>query len=203
MEPTQNSLKRSGAAQGPTTTVINPKVPPAASVPSMPSQIDTEVPRRPPPKTITTTPAIAPNRRRFRRGGGSPSTGWTLSSRSSLNEYPPPPAPRYVTLNAFVARCLVYTSPPGSLFTGVRGRGILRSSPRGVYLGGLRSSGVSGFRCHQPHTFLASLTASINDSTASNIDRANAATQHLNRNCPTTRIRPPLPTVPMCQRDYT
>src|SRR5215211_1043886 len=87
-----------------------------------------------------------------------------------------------------------------ALFTRVRGRGILATSPRGVYLGGLRSSGVSGFRCHQPHAFLASLTASINDSTASNIDRANAATQHLNRNCPTTRIRPPLPTVPMCRR---
>src|SRR5215203_3385338 len=87
-----------------------------------------------------------------------------------------------------------------SYFSYSLGRGILRSSPRGVYLGGLRSSGVSGFRCHQPHAFLASLTASINDSTASNIDRANAATQHLNRKCPTTRIRPSLPTVPMCRR---
>src|SRR5215217_6127247 len=79
-------------------------------------------------------------------------------------------------------------------------KGNSRNFASGVYLGGLRSSGVSGFRCHQPHAFLASLTASINDSTASNIDRANAATQHLNRNCPTTRIRPSLATVPMCRR---
>src|SRR5215204_2172338 len=70
IQPTQNSLKRSGAAQGPSTTAITPKVQPAASAPSMPSQIETDVPMRPPPKTITTTPAIAPNRRRFRRGGG-------------------------------------------------------------------------------------------------------------------------------------
>src|SRR5919112_4187403 len=35
-----------------------------------------------------------------------------------------------LAVSAFVARCLVYTSPPGSLFTGVRGRVILRTSPR-------------------------------------------------------------------------
>jgi hypothetical protein len=139
MEPTQNSFKRSGAAHGLTTTVITPKVHPAASVPRMPSQIDTDVPRRPPPKTITKTPAIAPNRRRFRRGGVCPSTGRTLSSRSSLNEYPPLRAPRHVPLRAFVARCLVYTSPPGAYSPDcVEGKfcelelrmyGVLRSSP--------------------------------------------------------------------------
>jgi hypothetical protein len=88
IQPTQNILKRSGATQGPTIPVITPKVHPAASVPNMPSQIDTEVPRRPPPKIITKTPAIAPNRTRFRRGGGFSSTCWTLSSRSSVNECP-------------------------------------------------------------------------------------------------------------------
>ena len=34
---------------------------------------------------------------------------------------------------------------------------------------------------------------SINDSTESKIDRANAATQNLIKNCPTTRNLPPLP----------
>jgi hypothetical protein len=51
----------------------------------------------------------------------SPSTGLGLSWRSSLNEFPPPPAPRQAHLGAFVALGLVYTSPPGDLFTRVRG----------------------------------------------------------------------------------
>jgi hypothetical protein len=78
-------------------------------------------------RAIIKTPTKTPSKRRCRKVGVSPA-GLGLSPRSSLNEYPPLQAAWHAPSGVFVAPGLVYTSSRGCLFTGVRGRLILRTS---------------------------------------------------------------------------
>jgi hypothetical protein len=110
---------------------------------------------------------------------------------------------KFITLGMRSAYSAISSNLVKGVHLELRLYGVLGSSPQGgLYWGGLRSSRLRGPRC-QPHVFLASLTMSITDSTESNIDRANAATQNLIRNCPTTRIRPPLPAASTSCSQYT
>ena len=142
----------------------------------------------------------------------APSRGLRRARRGAAQDVPEPAHPRHQP-SGVCSRVLSRRGPPllsGDLPLSIvrPRRSVLGTSPvsgsrefaPGDYLGGLRSSGVRGFRPHHPHVFLANLTRSINDSTESNTDTASAATQNLPRNCPTAPILPPLPAVPMRRR---
>jgi transposase len=69
--------------------------------------------------------------------------------------------------------------------------------------GAVRSSQVWSSQRHYPYVFTASFTMSINNSPESNMDSANAATQNLFTNGPTTRARSPVLTASTSCCKYT